>query len=487
MARAKAGKSAPPGYTGKGELDAIRAYLLSLEREALVELLIEQVAEDEGLRSLLAVRAVRRDRASDPRALQETVRKALAVHGFTDYHGMRTLIERARPVAELLRGLIAEGRASTAAELADYAMQRGLAAYERSDDSAGGFGDLLRELASLHLDACRKARPDQKMLAKSLFALQLRDHWGFFEWKDYAPLLGEAGREAYRGLAEKEWAKVPPRAPQSRGERSDTQHFLIRRIMEDLARERGDIDALVAVKSRDLSRSHALLDIAQILAEAGRHDEGLAWAERARTAFRDELNWPLIDFLTTEYRRRKRFEDAAALAWEHFTVHSGLRAYQLLKSCTESAKAWAAWREKALAWVRERCVPDTPRRRYGWTPGGHSLLVEIFLSEGDSGAALEEAKAGGCTAELWFKIAKARERQYPADAAQIYRERLDGIVDRKSNDAYDQAAELAAAVRALMRRTRQEHEFAAWLEDVRTKHKAKRNFMKRLDDAVHKP
>lgn len=50
-----------------------------------------------------------------------------------------------------------------------------------------------------------------------------------------------------------------------------------------------------------------------------------------------------------------------------------------------------------------------------------------------------------------------------------------------NNRAYDQAAALVAKVRDLMRRMKREKEFAVWLEAVRGKHKAKRNFMQRLD------
>jgi uncharacterized Zn finger protein len=480
------GDAVAPGYADKEEIAAIRDYVARLDRAALIDLVMEQVAEDEGLRSQLSVRAVRGGADADPRALKETVRKALAVHGFVDWDGMRRLLERARPVAELLRGLIAEGRAAIAAELADYAMHRGLSTYERIDDSAGSFGDLLREIAALHLEACRKARPDPEALGRALFALQLRDQWEFFDRSKYAPLLGDAGRKAYRALAEKEWAMVPARGPGG-GERSGTEsYFMIAHIMAGLARERGDIDALVAIKSRDLGHGHAYLEIAQILAGAGRREEALAWAERGRAAFRKELDWPLVEFLAAEYRRRKRFEDAASLAWEQFSEYPGLRAYQLLKTCADAGKRWSSWRQKALAWLRED-LPKAQQRRAGrppWMPGGHSLLVEIFLWEGDSDAALAEAKTGGCTAELWLALAKAREKEHPADAAAIYRQRLDDIVDRKNNDVYDRGAELIVRVRDLMRRAKQESQFAAWLDDVRARHKAKRNFMKRLEPIV---
>ena len=58
------------------------------------------------------------------------------------------------------------------------------------------------------------------------------------------------------------------------------------------------------------------------------------------------------------------------------------------------------------------------------TRGGSTLLVEVFLHEGDSDAALAEARSGGCTATVWMQLARAREKDHPCDAAAIYRESI---------------------------------------------------------------
>ena len=63
----------------------------------------------------------------------------------------------------------------------------------------------------------------------------------------------------------------------------------------------------------------------------------------------------------------------------------------------------------------------------------------------------------------------------------IYQAHIDPIVARTNNDAYDEAAELVRTIKKLMERTGKTKEFAAWLGALRTKHKAKRNFMQRLE------
>jgi uncharacterized Zn finger protein len=485
-------KTSAPAQRHRDDLAGIREWLAAAPREQ----------DDPALRSRLDAQAARATarRDVDIKSLKETVGKALSVSGFVDYYGMGRFLERARPAADLIAGLLEDGHAEAARDVAQYALKRGIATYQRSDDSGGGFGELLREIAELHLKACRAVAPEPVAFGKQLFDLTMRDDWGLLAFDDYAPLLGEAGLRTFRALAEKEWSKVPARGPDG-GERDGPSYYRITAIMESLARQAGDVDALVAIKSRDLTVPYRFLQIAEFLAEAGRRDEALDWAERGHKAFPERPDSRLVEFLADEYGRRGRHDEAIALAWEEFQRHPALASYKHLKTCAGRAKAWAAWRTKALAWLSEKFHEETPtnslslrervRVREGFhhntrprQPGGHSLLVEIFLWEGDSDAALAEAKTGGCTESLWFDLAKAREKEHPADAAEIYRNRLDGIVQQGNNRAYDEAAALIRRIRELMRRTKQEKEFAAWLEAVRIRHKAKRNFMQRLDKVM---
>lgn len=483
-------QDAPPARRGEDDLAGTREWLAAAPREKLEALLLEQALDDSALRSRLDAQAARAaaKKDIDIKSLKQTAGKALAVSGFVDYYGMRRFIERARPAADLIAGLIENGHAEAARDVAQYALKRGIAAYQRTDDSGGGFGELLREIAALHLKACRAAPPDPAAFGKQFFELQMLDDWGFLGFEDYAPSLGEEGLRVFRALAEKEWKKVPARGPVESESRSSASYYRITSIMEALAREAKDIDALVAIKSRDLSLPYHYLEIAEILATAGRRDEALAWAERGQKTFPDRPDSRLVEFLADEYARRGRHDEALVLAWEQFTHRPALDAYQHLHKVATRAGAWDTWCAKALAWLREEFLPSSRREphRWPWTPGGRSVLVEIFLWEKDSDAALAEAKAGGCTGSLWFELAKAREKDHPADAAEIYRARLDGIVEQKNNRAYDEAAALVKKIGGLMRCTKQEQEFAAWLDAVRAKHKAKRNFMQRLERVVQK-
>lgn len=83
-----------------------------------------------------------------------------------------------------------------------------------------------------------------------------------------------------------------------------------------------------------------------------------------------------------------------------------------------------------------------------------------------------------------MQLAQAREASHPAQAAEIYRPRVQSMISMTTNAGYDQAAKLIAHIRGLMKRAGQQHEFDEWLSALRVRHKAKRNFLKRLAGLV---
>lgn len=171
-------QSSVPGRRHKDDLAGVREWLAAAPRARLEELLLEQALDDPALRSRLDSQAARiaAKKDTDIKSLIETVGKALSVGGFVDYYGMSRFLEHARPAADLLAGLLEDGHAEAARELSPYALKRGIVVYQRTDDSGGGFadgiearaagqgrpdcgfGELLHEIAGLHLKACRAAR-----------------------------------------------------------------------------------------------------------------------------------------------------------------------------------------------------------------------------------------------------------------------------------------------------------------------------------------
>ena len=479
-------QSRNPGAYESPELRTIRAFLDQSDQRTLAQILQSRAMRDDGLMAELLL-AAQRAGAPGSDAARERIRKAFDVRDFVDYGAMRSVVARVAPVSELLRGVL-KNDARMAFELSTDAIKRGLKLLEHCDDSDGGLGGILGEIVDTHRQAAAGAGMPAAELAGHLFGLQLADGFGFFSLEDYEPALGKEGLAAYGKLAEAAWEKIPPRQPGARDSGDDDRRHQLAGIMTTLARMDNDTDALIGVLQRDLTQPYTYLQIAETLAKTKRHDEALKWAEAGRDAFKRQLHIPLDDFLVAEYHRRKRHDDAIALRWSFFESHPGLDGYQMLKVAAGRTKSWKSWREKALALLRQPKTPN-PRTRdvFSYVDSKASVLIQIFLWEGDPRAALETARASGCPGHLWLHIAKALERDSPTDAIAIYRDQIEPIVRMTNNQAYDNAIDLLRRIRDLMARTGKGADFAPYLETLRTQYKAKRNFMQRMDAVAAEP
>jgi uncharacterized Zn finger protein len=301
----------------------------------------------------------------------------------------------------------------------------------------------------------------------------------------YADILGKKGLAVYRTLAEADWAKVPALGPG--GDRSEKygKRFRITHIMETLARQTGDVEAVVAIKKRDLSLAYHYLQIAETYKNAKKRDLALEWAERGVKEFPERTDSRLREFLAKEYHRCKRHDDAMALIWAEFTESPSLEEYRNLKAHAERVAQWKPWREKALEYLRnsiEAAKSERPKDRWAWyRKADHSELVRIFLWEKEVEAAWDEAQEGGCSNGLWLELAAKREKEYPENALPIYQRQVEPTLDRKNHEAYREAVGLLRKVRELMVRLGRSAEFINYLGEVRAAHRPKRNFMKLLE------
>lgn len=471
-------------------MDDVRADLAGQEKNALVDMLMERAVDDDRLRQRLLMKAAKKaPKGLGLATLRHAIDEAADSGEFVDYRGVFGYARGIEDVIDSVEDLLKDGRAAEVIELSEHALEAVENAMGSVDDSDGDIGGILERLQDLHLKACKKAKPNPEALARRLFERELDTDYDTFYGAaaTYADVLGKKGLTVYRKLAELEWKKVPALGPSRDDPSKYGKRFRITHIMETLARESGDVEALVAIISRDLSFPFGYFRIAEIYKQARKHDLALEWAERGVKAFPERTDSRLREFLAKEYHRRNRHDEAMALIWTGFTERPILEEYRNLKSHADRTGQWAMWREKALGCLRETIAEakrEAAKRGWTWSPrANHSELVSIFLWERDVDAAWREANEGGCSSELWLKLAAKREQHHPGDALTVYQREVDPTLNRKNNEAYREAIGLLRKVRDLMIRLGQEFEFAAYVESVRAAHKPKRNFMKLLEGA----
>lgn len=472
----------------KTHAELIREYLATLDEDALRNWLLDAAERDRSLRDRLLFDA-RAANAGDAASLRAAIRQLTRLSRPLGWDEAHTYGEALVEVADMLRRQLAGPHAAQVVELAELAIADAEASLEQIDDSNGSVAPGIGELADVHLDACIRTRPEPVKLAERLFRLQAEGRWDTFRnvLPAYAEPLGEAGLRCYRERVEQHWAALPPLAPGRDDRRSyESGRLNLEHAMESLAKHDGDVDALIRIWSKDLSASYRFARIAELCAEHGRFDEGLAWAERGMRELKDRHDDRLLRFCIDEYVRRRAFDRADELAWQRFTYHPTADAFHVLMKVARATKRRDAVRERAishlLSLARQRETPERPATAVrGWEPSPRSELVKLLLAERNHDAAWDAFLGGPVAVDVWPTMAAARAKTHPDDAIALYHRYLPVAVNQGAGGArYDEAFGIVRDIRALRAAHRQQATFDAELEAIRKTYRAKRNFIKLL-------
>ncbi len=472
----------------------VREHLSAQRADALVELLMQHAMRDESLRQRLMLDTAKATRTGiNIDTYRRALDSAIDIGDYVPYQEASGYFERIDDVLSSIAEL-SDSHPAAVIELTEYALTRMEQAIESIDDSDGGTSDILHRMHELHLAACAKARPDPEALAHTLFEREMESEWDVFSGAvlRYHKLLGAQGLATYRALAESAWKRVPVLRAGDQMRRNEDGRFRITQIMVAVATLSGDVEARVAVLQRDLSFAYQYLVIADLYEAAGKRDTALHWAEQGVAAFPDRTDSRLRDFLVTQYWRRSRNAEAMSLLWKNFEDRHALEPYIALhagatragrkRADAKHASDWITWRDKALNAIRVSMSARDGSRSV-WHAIDGSLLVQIFMWEKDHEAAWREAQASGCNDSLWMDLAKLREQSHPADAVGVYQRAVDRVLAPTNSRTYPDAVSHVRKVARVMKAANHIEALRDYLMALRTRHKAKRNFMQLLDAA----
>jgi uncharacterized Zn finger protein len=467
--------------------ELIREYVATLDEDVLRELLLEAVERDLTLRDKLLF-AARAASASDLPSMKTAVRQATRISRPLDWREADAYGDGLMSLAAMLRQRLAGPHAAQVVELAELAIAGAEKSLEQIDDSGGGVMPAILELAAAHLEACRLTAPAPVKLAERLFSFQTEGVWDTFYnvLPAYAQALGDAGLRRYRELVSKGWEALPALAPSNEFRQSfDSQRMRLEHAMEALAELDGDIDALIRIRSKDLSSPYRFLQVAELCAKHGRPHDGLAWAERGLAESGKTVDQRLLDFCIEAYLRRSEFDKADAFAWRRFESRPVAETFAALIKVATATGRHDETRERALRhlWTLVRDEEAaTKSKRTSWQTSTRAELVRLFLAGHENDAAWEAFTGGPVATHLWPQMAAVRGKTHPRDAIALYHRLLPVAAESGTRKArYDEAFEIVRAVGRLRAKLGEHMQFATELDEIRSTYRAKRNFIKLLD------
>jgi len=430
--------------------DALRAHLLAQPIEWLVDQLLtaSQAAPmlrarlDAGVSESPVVDAGKVDTGNILRRLD----KAAEVGGYVHYRDAPTFVNRFQSELDAVDDLLAAGFAAAAVEVLEHAIHLIENLLESVDDSDGELGGTLAQAQLTHAEACEQANLDPAELAARLASWALHSDWEVFleSPTTHAEALGAEGLDTFEAVVDEHFAQLPQLRAGEDDERSQKpSRFTITELKKQLASRRG-ADALVEVLSRDLSIGYRYLGIATVLADDGREEEALQWLDRAQgQEFGGHPDTRLRDFAADLHRRTGHVDLATQLVADRFAAFPTVSTFDRLRDFATTSGDWPARRDAALRVLRSQPVAAGPAHRPAYGSGyGHSVLVEVLLDEDDVESAWQAAEHGGCSHEVWEKVATARGVLHPGDAMSVFQRLGERALEGGNRSGYQRGAVL---------------------------------------------
>jgi tetratricopeptide (TPR) repeat protein len=476
----------------------LTAYLGELPTERLVDLVMSQAEHDVELRTRLLLEAASAgggplDVSSYRRSFSDALRSGSANrrdHARTSGPWARTVLGVVGQIGDLL-----PDHAAAVIDVTEYALGRVDVTMSRVDDSSGWFSQITSDLENIHHQACEIVRPEPIALARRLFALDVDSEWDILydAPNRYAEVLGDDGLSELQRLADERWDSLSDseRASAGRG------HFHLVKMREHLAKAAGDVDARVELLAQDLSYPYHYVKIAEVLLEADRADDALAWAERGLAAFdgtdhQMRGDSRLDDVALAGWAERGRTAEVDDLVWRRFTEKPGSATYQRLKRWTTESGSCDEYELRAVRLLEERATASaiavanrpTPINRYVAAripaPATHDDLIAVLTWEDRLDDAWAVANEHGASLSVWLQLAAASDTDRPLDAARAYARDVEAQLDRKR---YEAAVERLGHIRMLYERGGDPRTFEAYLADLCQRHRQKTKLMRLLGEA----
>ena len=401
-----------------------------------------------------------------------------------DYRGVGDWADTLDAEVSKIAVLAGNGRAELALRLLEHLFEELDDALGNLDDSKGEGGGVYARACGVHLSACRAAKPEPLALAQYLFERETESDWEYFLDASftYEEILGAKGMAEYRRLATEAWQKLKPKRPRSGGIiDADTGHrFTLTRMMEGFALRDGDVDSVIAIRTKDLSSAYNYLGLAQLCVKHGRNAAALDWVSEGLWQFEDNPDSRLTLFAIDLYLKHDRRDEAEKIGWQMFEKRPDMEVYKRLKAIKDPNPCDAV-RDRAVALLKSKLTKKAGLNYWEHRP---ELLLDILIDEGQISEAWAVAKSHGCSPPKLKKLAAASENAEPREALAAYVKMIEELVNSGGNANYDEAFDMIKRTKSIQRNLGHEAEHAAFVAALSARHKAKRNFMKLLQSGA---
>ena len=485
---------------------ALNDFLLGQEKAVLAERMLNWADRDPDIARELEQWVKLSQVRDDQTELRRLIAEILApVRDFVAWDDSGAYAHHAAAVLPLLQRARAWD-AGAAVDLGVHALRRVWAVLMQADDSNGEIGSLCQAIGAELVQAVQAAGPQPAGFGETYLQLQLEEPFACFEAETMEAAMGPAALARYRAVLAASWraakdtvlavqaehaAKAAARKGRlllrDRSAESATGLWSLERMHLAQLEAAGDVDGMLAVLREDLSTAAALSTVVDFLERHGRFGEAFAQAEAGLKAHPD--NRRIQDDMLRCYEREGRTEEALGLRRQQFEREPGEETFRrALLACKAAGHDVDALRLSLFDQLKARELQALDARHSQSTEFGAlrrrstaasldvSLRAAILCSEGrwEEACALVQAPAV-CDQRVLHRIALHLPGAANAQAVELLLRVFDIVIDRSASP-HREALALVGEIGQRMDPAAR----AAWLAQLRTEHRAKRNFVRDL-------
>lgn len=244
-----------------------------------------------------------------------------------------------------------------------------------------------------------------------------------------------------------------------------------RRDLVDRLLQLGRLDEAVReVKPADDS---ALPGLADLLVH---HKYGDAAERLMRERSQTTKSVTILEWLKARHAARRDTAAVLESAEVIFRLRPRLTDYQEVRKLAQELNRWEVLRPELVAFLEK-------------SPHSRSVLIQVYLDEGQIDQALEAVKSERVTRNLHYEsgmslqVARAAEATRPKAAREIYRKQAEGLIQQQGRQNYREACQFLKKVRELYQKLGEDAAWTDYLAGLRAQNRRLRAFQEELTAA----
>ncbi|MBN0987651.1 SWIM zinc finger family protein [Amphritea pacifica] len=473
---------------GDGNVDQrIQAYLNKLDHQALVAQLLDIITSDRGLKQTWSIKADIALNKMDVKAIKKLITAAIPYNKHLyRYSQVRNYFDKIGPVIDLLEGQSEQLGAEKTLSLVDYALQRLSRALETIDDSGGFRLELEERLQQLHCEIVSKLVWDKPRLVAYLLSIEDSDCADLYAAipDAYLTCLGDDGETLIHKEYQRRWDALPPLSEDADWDDESTYRMLQYQLRSRAERD-DDWQTVISLLQKTAITDVDFLELCQLCHDHGDIDQAERWlSEAKRLKIGDKRNrYSGFNVERMEIRlllSHDNFQQALEIQWSIYQQTLELEDYERVLELAEMSHSDENYFERAEAFLLGRIETNAHQP---WFHRYADDLVALYLREEEYLDALALVRQHQVDESSLLQVAQAFNNK-PDIAIPLYALLADGYVSQGNNNAYHKAVALILTVISIADDAGHKALAEQMLTDFRVRFKAKRNFIKFLNEAL---